>query len=120
VYACPQCDRRFAKKPSLVAHLVRHARDAGRLGCVQCGLACSDAGQLELHRRQQHADAAKFCCRKCGRTFQRQQQYDLHIEVGLVFFQKELKMRLASTPGHRATATTSASTAAKTLPNSNR
>ena len=79
-YECSHCQRRFAKKPSLIAHLATHASREGKLACSKCGAFFSNEADLASHN-EEHARACKFSCDKCHAVFRRRQQFDLHMEV---------------------------------------
>lgn len=80
LYTCEYCNRQFAKKPSLIAHIVSHADEKGKLACVMCGKFYSTRQELESHQ-EEHQKACKYSCEICRRSFKRKQQYDLHMEV---------------------------------------
>lgn len=82
LYTCEYCSRQFAKKASLIAHIVSHADEKGKLACGVCGKFFSTSQELESHN-EEHQKACKFLCEICHRSFKRKQQYDIHMEVSL-------------------------------------
>ncbi|XP_046404035.1 zinc finger protein 814-like isoform X2 [Ischnura elegans] len=77
-YCCRYCDRKFAKKISMLLHYRVHAE--GRHLCLICGMFFSSSIECAKHERKRHAYERPFKCEQCGDQFSRRQQYQMHVK----------------------------------------
>ncbi|XP_072032373.1 uncharacterized protein [Amphiura filiformis] len=74
-YSCTRCDKRFAIRSSLNAHMAWHD---GKYKCDECGQHCQTKNILKLHKRK-HSDTVLYTCQLCTTGFKHEKSFKKHI-----------------------------------------
>lgn len=79
LFKCEQCDKSFAKKFQLNAHLVQHVPEEDRnCICPQCDKAFATTAKLNVHFKLRHQPPKIHVCDVCAKSFKSKVQFDRH------------------------------------------
>lgn len=70
-YSCDTCEQRFADKPGLIRHMLKHSGGSkpAKKVCEICGLTSDKFGNYRNHMRTYHRGAKPCTCEICSRRF---------------------------------------------------
>jgi len=81
VYACDQCDAKFAKESKLITHREKHLpKNQWKFGCILCDLVFPTQPRLKLHNVNSHASLGLQCC-DCGSSLANRTELREHMRV---------------------------------------